>query len=115
MATVCGDYPPALIPQLLPVLVDQYFSEHGLGISPGTGRPGPGSVPQLRLDLADAAELAEILTFLRQWLAADPRLQALLAERMRRRVGDATRADARRSRSRTGGAVPVEHNRCQSC
>jgi hypothetical protein len=29
-------------------------------------------VPEVRLDLADAAELAELLQFLVQWLARDP-------------------------------------------
>ena len=29
-------------------------------------------MPELRLDVADAAELAELLQFLSQWLARDP-------------------------------------------
>jgi len=39
-------------------------------------------MPQLKLDVNDAGELAEMLTFLRDWLTADPRLQALLAEQI---------------------------------
>jgi hypothetical protein len=39
-------------------------------------------MPQLKLDISDACELAEILTFLREWLTTEPRLQALLAERI---------------------------------
>jgi hypothetical protein len=30
-------------------------------------------MPEVRLDLADAAELAELLQFLAQWLTRDPR------------------------------------------
>lgn len=38
-------------------------------------------MPELRLDVVDAAELAELLQFLSQWLARDPgRLGASLAE-----------------------------------
>ena len=38
-------------------------------------------MPEVRLDLADAAELAEMLQFLSQWLARDPaRLGASLEE-----------------------------------
>ena len=39
-------------------------------------------MPQLKLDISDAGELAEMLTFLRDWLTTEPRLQALLAERL---------------------------------
>jgi hypothetical protein len=39
-------------------------------------------MPQLKLDAGDAGELAEMLTFLREWLTTDPRLQALLAEQI---------------------------------
>ena len=39
-------------------------------------------MPQLKLDINDAGELAEMLTFLRDWLTTEPRLQALLAERI---------------------------------
>ena len=38
-------------------------------------------MPEVRLDLADAAELAELLQFLSQWLTRDPaRLAASLEE-----------------------------------
>jgi hypothetical protein len=38
-------------------------------------------MPEVKLDAADAAELAEMLQFLNQWLARDPaRLAASLAE-----------------------------------
>jgi hypothetical protein len=38
-------------------------------------------MPEVKLDAADAAELAEMLQFLSQWLARDPaRLTASLAE-----------------------------------
>jgi hypothetical protein len=38
-------------------------------------------MPEVRLDAADAAELAELLQFLSRWLARDPgRLGALLEE-----------------------------------
>jgi hypothetical protein len=37
-------------------------------------------MPQLKPGISDACELAEILTFLREWLTTEPRLQALLAE-----------------------------------
>jgi hypothetical protein len=38
-------------------------------------------MPEVKLDTADAAELAEMLQFLSQWLAHDPaRLTASLAE-----------------------------------
>jgi hypothetical protein len=38
-------------------------------------------MPEVRLDLADAAELAEMLQFLSQWLTRDPaRLAASLEE-----------------------------------
>ncbi len=38
-------------------------------------------MPELRLDVVDAAELAELLQFLSQWLARDPdRLGASLGE-----------------------------------
>jgi hypothetical protein len=38
-------------------------------------------MPQLRLDVVDAAELAELLQFLAQWLARDPdRLGASLEQ-----------------------------------
>ena len=38
-------------------------------------------MPELRLDAVDAAELAELLQFLSQWLACDPaRLAASFAE-----------------------------------
>ena len=38
-------------------------------------------MPEVKLDTADAAELAEMLQFLSQWLAHDPaRLSASLAE-----------------------------------
>ena len=38
-------------------------------------------MPEVKLDVADAAELAEMLQFLSQWLARDPaRLGASLAE-----------------------------------
>ena len=37
-------------------------------------------MPQIKLDVTDAAELAELLQFLSQWLARDPaRLAASLA------------------------------------
>ena len=39
-------------------------------------------MPQLKLDVNDAGELAEMLIFLREWLTTDPRLQASLAERI---------------------------------
>ncbi len=39
-------------------------------------------MPQLKLDITDAGELAEMLTFLREWLTTDPRLTASLAERI---------------------------------
>jgi len=39
-------------------------------------------MPQLKLDINDAGELAEMLTFLREWLTTEPRLPALLAERI---------------------------------
>jgi hypothetical protein len=38
-------------------------------------------MPEVKLDTADAAELAEMLQFLSQWLARDPgRLSASLAQ-----------------------------------
>jgi hypothetical protein len=38
-------------------------------------------MPEVKLDAADAAELAELLQFISQWLARDPaRLAASLAE-----------------------------------
>ncbi len=39
-------------------------------------------MPPLKLDINDAGELAEMLTFLREWLTTEPRLPALLAERI---------------------------------
>ncbi len=39
-------------------------------------------MPQIKLDINDAGELAEMLTFLREWLTTEPRLQPLLAERI---------------------------------
>jgi hypothetical protein len=36
-------------------------------------------MPSMTLDLADAAELAEILAFISQWLARDPSLESSLA------------------------------------
>ncbi len=37
-------------------------------------------MPGVTLDAADAAELAEMLPFLGEWLARDPRLEASLAD-----------------------------------
>jgi len=39
-------------------------------------------MPQLKLDPGDAAELADMLTFLREWLTTDPQLQASLTRQI---------------------------------
>ncbi len=39
-------------------------------------------MPSVTLDAGDAAELAEILTFIGEWLARDTRLEASLADQI---------------------------------
>jgi len=64
---------PRRSPRRTPALVPARRNQQAHGARP---------MPQLKLDVNDAGELAEMLIFLRDWLTTDPRLQASLAERI---------------------------------
>src|SRR6266699_1403940 len=64
---------PRRSPRRTPALVPARRNQQAHGARP---------MPQLKLDVNDAGELAEMLIFLREWLTTDPRLQASLAERI---------------------------------